>query len=69
VLGAVGSALAGVVAVVPVVGPSAGAFVELAVLVAALRVVAGGFDEDVILPAARTDAGADPRPTDPDSVP
>ncbi|WP_318566697.1 DUF4013 domain-containing protein [Salinigranum marinum] len=42
--GFVGSGVAWVVAVVPVVGPFAAAFVELFVLVGALRLVADGYD-------------------------
>jgi hypothetical protein len=43
-VGFVGSTAAGLVALVPVVGPFLGAFVELCVLVVALRVLAAGYD-------------------------
>lgn len=48
VLCAVGSGAAWLVTLVPVVGPFAAAFVELFVLVGALRVVADGYDVPVV---------------------
>lgn len=68
VLSVAGSALAGLVTLVPVVGPFAGAFVELSALVVALRVVASGFDEADILGTPRSRVGVATRPTDADSV-
>lgn len=63
----VGSGVAWAVALVPLVGPFAGAFVELFVLVGALRLVADGYDpavSDAVVAGERSDSAAatEPRP-------